>query len=190
MSRHRLVLAVESTLVRAGLKCLIDGFGGLRVIAETGNGREAVSLARRLRPAFVVIAGDLPGVGTPEAARQIHRWSSRSRIVVLSGAERPENGMPALLGSAVQVLPRSASPGDLERSLRLPQHASPGPLTPRQRQVLKQLSVGSSVKEIARVLEISVKTVETHRAQLMRRLRIFDLAGLVRYALRKRITRL
>jgi DNA-binding NarL/FixJ family response regulator len=63
-------------------------------------------------------------------------------------------------------------------------------LTPRQRQVLKQLSEGSSVKEIARVLEISVKTVETHRAQLMRRLRIFDLAGLIRYALRKGITRL
>lgn len=179
-----ILLASESTLLRAALSCLIGGFGDVSVVAEAGNVREAAALAKRHRPDFAVLAGDR----VAEAAREIRRCSARSKILIVTVARGGGNGV----SSDVDVLPAGASPRDLERKLRSAS-ASIGngrTLTPRQFQVLKQLSEGRGVKEIARQLGISVKTAETHRAQLMRRLKIYDLAGLIRYALKEKITRL
>jgi len=109
-------------------------------------------------------------------------------VIVIVGL----GGNGSAAGPDIDVLPATASARDLERKL-LPASAANGngrALTPRQYQVLKRLSEGCGVKEIARQLGISVKTAETHRAQLMKRLKIYDLAGLIRYALREKITRL
>src|SRR6185295_2301157 len=180
-----LLLAAESTLIRAALGCLIDGFEGVSVIGEAGSAREAAALAKRRRPDIVVLAGD----AVAEAAREIRRGNARTRIVIVT-VGLGGNGSAA--GPDIDVLPASASARDLERKL-LPAPAANGngrALTPRQYQVLKRVPEGCGVKEIARQLGISVKTAETHRAQLMKRLKIYDLAGLIRYALREKITRL
>jgi DNA-binding NarL/FixJ family response regulator len=193
MSSLRLVLAVEPTLLRAGLRSLIGGFTGLLVVAETDNGREAVSLAKDHRPELVLMSGLLPLRDVPETVRRIRRCSPLSRIIILS-----EDGRTEAPGAG-EFLSAAATAGEFERMLRAGSNGdSPSrapakngqPLTPRQVEVLRHLSEGGGVKRASRLLGISIKTVETHRAQLMKRLKIFDLAGLVRYALREEITRL
>jgi DNA-binding NarL/FixJ family response regulator len=215
MKTLRLVLAAEHALFRAGLRSLLESGEGIRVVAETGSGREAVVLAKHHRPGVVLLENQLAEISGLEAMAQILHFSPRSRVILLSrdGDEKTESR--ALDAGAAGVLHRNAAPRDLERLLRAvrdagpegtrapaaepsrtrrPKIARPGrgstPLTPRQFEVLKLLSEGSGVKRIARLLGISAKTVETHRAQVMERLRIYDLVGLVRYALREKITRL
>jgi DNA-binding NarL/FixJ family response regulator len=215
MKTLRLVLASEHALFRAGLRSLLEGFGSVRVVAETGSGREAVVLAKNHRPGVVLIENELAELNGLEAMGQILHFSPHSRVIVLSGEGDEKTVSRALEAGAAGVLSRNGTSRDLERLLRTIRDAapegSPGrgpetwrqrrpkfsriargstPLTPRQFEVLKLLSEGSGVKRIARLLGISAKTVETHRAQVMERLRIFDLVGLVRYALREKITRL
>ncbi len=185
---QRVLLAAEAPLLRAALRCLIDGFGGVTVSAEAADSREAAALAKRHRPDAVVLAGD----EVAEAAAEIRRCSSRSKIFIVPVSRRSGTEFPPLPRENVELLPAGATPRDLERRLRpaMETNGKGRVLTPRQFQVLKQLSEGRGVKEIALRLGISVKTAETHRAQLMKRLRIYDLAGLIRYALREKITRL
>jgi len=210
MKTLRLVLATEHSLFRAGLRCLLEGLGRVKVVAETGSGREAVVLAKNHRPSLVVIESDLSELNGLEAMSQILHWSPGSRIILVAsnGDDKVESrGREA---GAAGVLTRAATTNDLERLLRRlrdgqtpdpepkmngervrrPKPSRSSPLTPRQLEVLKLLAEGSGVKRIARVLGISPKTVETHRAQVMERLHIYDLVGLVRYALRERITKL
>jgi DNA-binding NarL/FixJ family response regulator len=215
MKTLRLVLAAEHALFRAGLRSLLESSEGIRVVAETGSGREAVVLAKSHRPGLVLIENELSEINGLEAMAQILHFSPRSRVIVLSGDGDTKMESRALEAGAAGVLHRNATPRELERMLRVVRDAGPegvpGPaaelpgarrpkiararrgsalLTPRQFEVLKLLSEGSGVKRIARLLGISAKTVETHRAQVMERLRIYDLVGLVRYALREKITRL
>jgi DNA-binding NarL/FixJ family response regulator len=213
MKTLRLVLATDHSLFRAGLRCLLEGLGRVKVVAETGSGREAVVLAKSHRPGLVVIESELAELSGFEAMAQIMHWSPLSRVIMVAsdGDEKAESR--ARDAGAAGVLTRSATTIDLERLLQRvregrPDHpqeaaaerarvrrpksrrAGSSPLTPRQYEVLKLLAEGSGVKRIARILGISPKTVETHRAQVMERLHIYDLVGLVRYALREKITRL
>jgi DNA-binding NarL/FixJ family response regulator len=214
MRMLRLLLATEHALYRAGLRCLLERVDGVKVVADTGSGREAVSLSKNHRPAVVLIETDLAEVGGLEAIGQILSSSPDSRVILVMADGDAKVESRAIESGAAGVLSRSASVRDLERVLRTvregrpvgavaladgarvrrqkPSRASQGhfPLTPRQLEVLKLLSEGSGVKKIARLLGISAKTVETHRSQVMERLHIYDLVGLVRYALRERITRL
>jgi DNA-binding NarL/FixJ family response regulator len=210
----RLVLATEHSLYRAGLRCLLETVDGVKVVAETGSGREVVTLSKSHRPSVVLLEPDLEETSGFDAIGQIHSSSPESRIILLvmqNGDSKLETR--AIESGAAGVLSKSSSIRDLERLLRTiregrtetsdsegngervrrPKAArarGSSPLTPRQLEVLKLLSEGSGVKKIARLLGISAKTVETHRAQVMERLHIYDLVGLVRYALREKITRL
>jgi DNA-binding NarL/FixJ family response regulator len=209
----RLVLATDHTLFRAGLRCLLEGLGRVKVVAETGSGREAVVLAKNHRPGLVVIESELAELSGFEAMAQILHWSPSSRVIMVASDGDDKAESRAREAGAAAVLSRSATTSDLEQLLRRlrdgrgdhPQEAAAerarvrrpksrragsSPLTPRQYEVLKLLAEGSGVKRIARILGISPKTVETHRAQVMERLHIYDLVGLVRYALREKITRL
>jgi DNA-binding NarL/FixJ family response regulator len=212
MRTLRLVLATEHPLFRAGLRCLIEGLGRVKVVGETGSGREAVTLARNHRPGVVVIQNELNELNGIEAMGQILHWSPGSRIIMISGNGDGKLESRAIEAGASGVLSIKSTSRELERLIQTVQETQPadplsirsvaarksngsrprgaGPLTPRQLEVLKLLSEGSGVKRIARLLGISAKTVETHRAQVMERLHIYDLVGLVRYALREKITRL
>jgi len=192
------------------LRCLIEGLGRVKVVGETGSGREAVMLAKNHRPGVVVIENELDELNGLEALSQILHWSPESRIIMISGNSDGKLESRAIEAGAAGVLSTKATSRELERLIQtvhetqvasFPQarivarktNGRPrrnGVLTPRQLEVLKLLSEGSGVKRIARLLGISAKTVETHRAQVMERLHIYDLVGLVRYALREKITRL
>lgn len=215
MRTLRLVLASEHALFRAGLRCLLDTIDGVKVVAETGSGREAVAMAKQHRPSIVMIGPDVAEMNGIEAIGQVLHFSPESRVILLTanGDEKAEGR--AVESGATGVLTRGSSARDLERLIRTVREGRPAgptsataepargrrpksargtrgstPLTPRQLEVLKLLSEGSGVKKIARILGISPKTVETHRAQVMERLHIYDLVGLVRYALREKITKL
>ena len=214
MRMLRLVIATEHSLFRAGLRCLLETVDGVKVVAETGSGREVIGLAKSHRPSVVLIEPDLAEAGGLEAIGQIQSSSPDSSIIMMLSNGDPKIETRALESGAAGVLSKSASIKDLEKLLRtvregrgVPESEGNGdgrvrrpkssrgsrgnsPLTPRQLEVLKLLSEGSGVKKIARLLGISAKTVETHRAQVMERLHIYDLVGLVRYALREKITRL
>ena len=214
MRMLRLVLATEHALYRAGLRCLLETVDGVKVVADTGSGREVVALSKSHRPSVVLLEPDLAEAGGFEAINQIMTSSPDSQVILVMSNGDPKMESRARDVGAAGVLSKSASIRDLERLLKLVREGRPAgiepqadgarvrrakpsragrgssPLTPRQLEVLKLLSEGSGVKKIARLLGISAKTVETHRAQVMERLHIYDLVGLVRYALREKITRL
>lgn len=214
MRTLRLVLASEHALFRAGMKCLLGAVDGVKIVGETASGREVVALAKHHRPSVVMIGPDVSEMNGMEAIAQILHFSPDSRIILVTGNGDQRAESRAIESGAAGVLTRTSSTRDLERLLRTVREGRPGlveamaepararrpkpsraargssPLTPRQLEVLKLLSEGSGVKKIARILGISPKTVETHRAQVMERLHIYDLVGLVRYALREKITRL
>lgn len=204
----RLILAYEDALCRAGLRALLERIPGVVVAAETGDGREAISLAKRLRPDLALLEDALPGLGGIDAAARIAASGPAVRILMFSDRADAPSVAGAFQAGAKGYLLKSASPRELARAIREVMagkvHVGAGvsrrllrsparthdPLTPRQREVLKMVAEGWSTKQVAQILRISVKTVETHRAQLMERLAIFDVPGLVRYALKTRLTRL
>ena len=209
MSRIRLVLADDHTLVRAGIRALLETIPGVEVVAECGDGREALDLIRRHRPDVALLDIGMPGMNGLEAARRVAEESARTRVVVLSmyaEASYVRQALKAgvagylLKGAAVAELPlalQAVMRGETYLTPKVSQtvvqellHCGPASadplegLTQRQREILQLIAEGRSTKEIASLLEIGIKTAETHRQRLMDRLGIRDVAGLVRFAVR------
>jgi len=209
VSRMRILLADDHTLVRAGLRALVESIPGAEVVGESGEGREALEMIGTLRPDVALLDIGMPGMNGLEVAKRAAEASPRTRVVILSmhaettyvrQALRAGVAGYLLKGAAVAELPLALSSvmrGETYLTPRVSQAvvkdllsdepAGPGPLeglTQRQREILQLIAEGRSTKEIASVLDVSVKTVETHRARLMQRLGIRDVAGLVRFAIR------
>lgn len=209
MNRVRVLLADDHALVRAGIRALLEGLDGVGVVAEAGNGAEVLDLAREHRPDVVLLDISMPGMSGLDASAQLRRELPEVRVVMLSMHANEEYVLQALRAGAVGYLLKDSATAELEIALKAVMQGEtylsppisrqvvdgyvqrvgaeqPGPdiLTPRQRQVLQLIAEGRSTKEIAYHLDLSVKTVETHRAQLMERLQIRDIAGLVKYAIR------
>lgn len=201
LGRLRVVLADDHALVRAGIRALLERIDGVEVLAEAGNGPETLTLLRELRPDVVLLDIAMPGLSGLEVTKEVSKEFPAMRVIVLTVHETEAYAEHAVGAGALGFLPKSAASDELELALRTvsrgekylsPQisrgadhgRAPAVELTPRQREVLALIANGSSTKDIARELSISTKTVETHRAQLMERLQIFDVAGLVRYAIR------
>lgn len=204
----RVVLADDHALVRAGMRSLLNGMPQVHVVAEAASGEEAVELAGRERPDVVLMDIAMKGITGLEAAARIRERHPEVRVVILSMHAGEEYVLQALRAGAVGYLLKDAATGELELALRsvmrgeswfspavsrqvvegyvqrVGGEAAAEVLTARQREVLRLVAGGKSTKEIAYDLTLSVKTVETHRAQIMERLGIRDVAGLVRYALR------
>lgn len=212
MKPIRVLLADDHRLVRAGLRALIGRFAGFEVAGETGDGREAVKLARQLAPELVVMDLSMPGLNGLDATARIVKADPHARVVVLSMHTSENYVLDALRAGARGYVIKDSAPDELERALREvhagnrylspsishhlvddylrrvragaePTSAAPL-LTARQREVLQLIAEGRSTREIAERLFISVKTVETHRAQIMDRLDVRDVASLTRYAIR------
>lgn len=209
MTPVRVLLADDHVLVRAGIRALLEGLEGVVVVAEAGNGGEVLELARKHRPDIVLLDISMPGIGGLEASAQLRQELPEVRVVMLSMHANEEYVLQALRAGAVGYMLKDSATAELELALQAvmqgetylsppiskqvvegyvqrvgAEQPAADHLTPRQRQVLQLIAEGLSTKEIAYRLELSVKTVETHRAQLMERLQIRDIAGLVKYAIR------
>ncbi|HJQ99491.1 MAG TPA: response regulator transcription factor [Candidatus Polarisedimenticolaceae bacterium] len=205
----RILLADDHTLVRAGLRALVESIEGAEVVGESGEGREALEMIGTLRPDVALLDIGMPGLNGLEVARRAAEASPRTRVIILSmhaedtyvrQALRAGVAGYLLKGAAVSELPlalQSVMRGETYLTPRVsqvvvsemlrdgPSEADPlQGLTDRQREILQLIAEGKSTKEIASVLDVSVKTVETHRARLMERLNIRDVPGLVRFALK------
>ena len=203
----KILVADDHTLVRAGLTSLIARLPEMEVVGEAADGRHALRMVRDLQPDMVLMDIAMPGLNGLEAAERIHGIHPQTKIIILSMHASEEYVAQALKAGASGYLLKDAATSELEMALKSVAagqfYLSPaisrqvvdnflrgGPtgvelLTPRQREILQLVAEGKSTRDIAETLHLSVKTVETHRAQLMERLDIHDVAGLIRYALRK-----
>ena len=208
MNPTRILLVDDHALVRAGIRALIEGKPGMEVIAETGAGDEALRLIGELHPNLVLLDITIPSLNGFEVLEQITKQYPQTRVIILTVHEGTEYAMRALRAGAAGYLPKSAASIELEDAIsavaqggtylsheisqktlfeyaqaRTPQDLLAS-LTSRQREILKLIAEGQSTKEIGSHLNISVKTVESHRAKLGEKLGIHDVAGLVRFAIR------
>jgi len=206
MKPIRVLIADDHALVRAGIRALVEKIEGMVVVGEAGKGKEALELVSQLRPNLMLLDITMPEGGGFDVLDQVTKNFPEIRVIVLTVHEAGEYAIRALREGAAGFLPKSAASTELEQAIqtviRGEVYISPetsrktlieygkgtkrdllATLSPRQREVLLLIAEGRTTKQIAQVLEISVKTVETHRAQLMERLDIHDVAGLVRYAI-------
>ncbi|MFQ4137361.1 response regulator [Nodosilinea sp. PGN35] len=209
MSTIQLVIADNHTLVRAGFRSLVEELDGIEVIGEAENGRDTLQLVETLRPQIVLMDIAMPEMNGLEATARISREFPQVRVLILSMHANEEYVYQALRSGASGYLLKDSGTEELDLALRaiargetylcpavskyvvsdyvrrLGQDQNPlDQITPRQREILQLIAEGKSTKDIADLLYISTKTVETHRTQLMDRLDIHDIAGLVRYAIR------
>ena len=206
MAQLRVLLVDDHALVRAGMKSLLREIEGVQVVAEASDGAEALVLAERERPDVVLMDIAMKGMNGLDAAARLREQRPEAKVIILSMHTSEEYVLLALRAGAAAYLIKDSATAELALALksvmRGETYLSPAisrqvvegyvqrvgagadPLTPRQREVLTRMAQGRSTKEIAFELQLSVKTVETHRAQIMERLGIRDVAGLVRYAMR------
>jgi two-component system response regulator NreC len=217
MPKIRILLADDHTLFRQGIKTLISAEADMEAVGEVPNGGDAVEKATELRPDVVLMDIGMPGFSSFEATRQIRKNRPETKVLFLtmyddedylvegmevggSGYVLKDSPAPQLL-AAIRDVHRGGSylsprmlaqlvddfRSRVKSANRVPRFAT---LTAREKQVLKMLAEGSSVKEIACDLNLSVKTVEAHKFNLMRKLDIHNKAQLVQYAIQKKIIRI
>ncbi len=209
MTPIRIVLADDHTLFRAGIRALLANIAGGDVVAETGDGREALRLIDQHRPDVALLDIGMAGLNGLEVTAQVSLEYPDVHVLILSMHAHEEYVLQALRAGAVGYLLKDADTVELEFALKAVMrgeiYLSPAVsrqvvtsyvqyagraadeterLSLRQRETLQLIAAGHTTQEIAHRLGISVKTVEKHRAQLMERLGIHDVAGLVRYAIR------
>jgi DNA-binding NarL/FixJ family response regulator len=216
MKPIKVILVDDHSLVRAGIRSLIQNISGVEVIAEANNGRDAIRLIDELIPDLVLLDIAMPELNGLEVISRISKDNTETKIIILSMHTNEEYVVQALKAGAAGYLLKDSAPNELEIAVNAVMkgetYLSPaiskhvvdnylrrisdvsaekerGPdifkqLTSRQREILQLIAEGNSTKEIANKLNVSIKTVETHRMQLMDRIGIHDVAGLVRYAIR------
>jgi DNA-binding NarL/FixJ family response regulator len=217
MNQIRILLADDHGLVRAGIRALLEGMPGVRVVAEASNGREALRLVESHRPDLALMDIAMSELNGLEATTRISREHPQTKVIILSMHANEEYVLQSLKAGASGYLLKDAYTNELEMAIiavsrgetylspPVSKHVIAGymrrvgdsksledlaplgmleRLTPRQREILQLIAEGHTTQEIAAKLNISVKTAETHRTQLMDRLDIHDIAGLVRYAIR------
>jgi DNA-binding NarL/FixJ family response regulator len=216
MSNISVLLVDDHNIVRQGLKALLLAEGDITIVAEAQTGREAVQLASKLHPEVVVMDLAMPLLNGWEATRQILKAIPSARIVVLSTYGDDDHIQQAIAAGAAAYLLKQTAAADLVKAIREVKKgnayfspaiakrlreqtcrpssqgtpANLADLTPREAEVLQLIAEGFANKQIAAELGLSVKTVEKHRQQVMHKLNIHDIAGLVRHAAEKGIIEL
>ena len=215
MEPLRLLIADDHEIVRKGLRSLLEAQPGWQVTAEASDGREAVEKAKEIKPDVTVLDIGMPALNGLEAARQMIKNDARAKILILTMHESDPLIREVLdAGARGYVLKSDAGrdlvtavnavrsnktfftakvaqivlDGSLDKKPRKPEpDTEHSRLTPRQREIVQLLAEGKSSKEVAVALGLSVKTAETHRANIMRRLDCHSVSELVRYAVRNNI---
>lgn len=200
----RVVLADDHALVRSGIKAMLSKIDGVEVIAEAGDGRELIALLEGLTPDVVMTDISMPGMDGMTAIWEIHGKHPQVRVLVLSMHDSIDVVKRAIANGACGYLMKHAPRLELEQALRsvmasgsyfsssiVQRLLRPGEpsiddlLTHRQVEILTRIALGRAAKEIAHELGLSPKTVATHRARIMERLGLNDIASLTLYAVRK-----
>jgi DNA-binding NarL/FixJ family response regulator len=209
MTLIRVLVADDHALVRAGFRVLLENIKGVQVVGEASDGHEALRLAQEVKPDLVLMDISMPGLNGLEATTRIAAEFPDVRVIILSMHANEEYVLQALRAGAAGYLLKDSDAVELELAVtsvaRGETYLSPpvskqviadyvrlvggeasslDQLTPRQREVLQLIAEGHTTREIAQILSVSVKTATTHRTELMERLNIHDVAGLVRYAIR------
>ncbi len=207
--KTRILLADDHALVRAGFRSLLEKIPSVKVVSEAEDGREAVELVKKHRPDVALIDIAMPKLNGLEAIARITKEFPKTKVIVLSMHSNQEYVVQAMqIGargylikedavSELKAAIKGVARGELYISPRISKQVTDGylervgirydplaKLTPRQREILQLLAEGNSTKEIAFSLGLSGKTVDSHRLQVMKKLHIRDLPGLVRYAMR------
>jgi DNA-binding NarL/FixJ family response regulator len=205
----RIVLADDHAVVRKGIRAVLAALPGVEVVAEAGDGREALALIEQHRPDIAVLDVTMPGLNGLEVAARVPKSAPGTKVVILSMHAGEAYVAQALRAGVAGYLLKDAADDELPTAIKVVSRgdvylspkistqvveryvqagsAQPDPLaglTTRQREILQLVAEGKSSKEIASLLELSVKTVESHRSQIMERLGVHDLTGLVRFAIR------
>jgi DNA-binding NarL/FixJ family response regulator len=202
------ILADDHTLVRAGIRALLEKLPSVKVIGEASDGREVLNLVKAQRPDVVLMDIAMPGLNGLEAAERMTRDFPEVRIIILSMHNNEEYVVRALKAGVVGYLLKKAAMAELETALHEVVHgkiylsreaklhtnfplrgiagqSSPlEKLTGRQREILQLIAEGQNTKQIGDLLKVSPKTIEYHRMKLMVSLNLHDIPGLVRFALR------
>ena len=211
MSKIRLLLVDDHEIVRAGLRMLFSAEPEVEIIGEASSGEEAVGTAETLQPDVVLMDVAMPGIGGVEATRRIKAAHPQVAVLALTMHEDEEYFFEMLGAGASGYVPKRAAPDDLMSAIRIVRqgdvyiypslarllvkdflHRSEASapetredLTPREQEVLTFIAEGYSNREIADVLVISVKTVDRHRENIMRKLQLHNRVELVKYAIEK-----
>jgi len=205
----RIVLVEDHELVRAGFRSLIRSLSGMDIVGEAANGRQALTVIGEQMPDVVLMDITMPDLNGLNAVGQVAAEFPQVRVIMLSMHDNEEYLRQALQAGAAGYLLKDADPAELELAIRSVarggSYLSPGvshhvvndyvrgrgrepggfdALTPRQVEIVQLIAEGHTNAEIAKILDLSSKTVETHRSQLMARLQIHDVTGIVRYAVR------
>jgi len=214
MKPTRILVADDHELLRRGLANLLDEVPGWSVVAQADNGRQAVELSQTLQPDVVILDLTMPELNGLDATRQIIASRLGARVLVLTAHESEQlvrevltagaqgyvlkSDAGSVLISAVEALV-DGRPFFTSRVARIVldgflrnqpgEDALAGGLSPREREIVQLLAEGKSNKEVARTLGITVKTAETHRSNIMRKMQFESLSDLVRYAIRNNIVR-
>jgi two-component system response regulator NreC len=213
MEKIRLLLADDHTILRAGLRALLENEPDLSVIAEAEDGREAVKLACQLEPDIAIMDISMPLLSGLEAARQIRHACPSVKILILTMYENEEYIRQALAFGAMGYLLKDATSSELIHAVHAIQrgeavlsppvtrlvlenylrwgdiqrdHSADG-LSPREREVLQLIAEGYTNKQMAEILSLSIKTIQTHRMNLMSKLGLHDRADLIKYAIQRKI---
>lgn len=207
----RILLVEDHGMVRSGIRALLESAGDVRILGEASDGREAVELAQSLRPDLVLMDAAMPGFSGIEAARQLRQTCPELRILMLSMHADQQYVFEALKAGACGYVLKSSAFGELLAAIKDVMHGRTylsseltravvsdyarravdgystsqlDKLSAREREVIQLVAEGKSTAEIAQLLHISARTVESHRANIMAKLNIRSIAGLTKFAIR------
>lgn len=201
-SVKRTVIVEDHTAIREMLTEILRIDPTYEVVGESGNGNEACALCLELKPDVIVLDARLPGLSGVELLRRVARKLSRTRVLVFSAYENPALVREMLEAGAHGFVEKTAGLAEFKKGLETVAHGGtyfgPGvaallrqvlapapsePLSERECEILRLVAESHSTREIAQRLDLSIKTVDNHRANVMRKLKLHNIAGLIRYAL-------
>lgn len=210
----KIMIVDDHNIVREGIRTILDKYPDLKVVAEANDGRSAVESVAEVRPDVVLMDMSMPGMNGIEATQRIHAEHPEVRVLILSMHKDKRFVTQGFQAGARGYLLKDCASGELVQAVRtvaagemyvcsgivevviddyirrIPESfdSSQAQLTPREREVLQLIAEGNNAKNIAFLLKINVKTVDTHRQQIMKKLKMYSIAELTKYAIREGVT--
>lgn len=203
----RVLVVEDHEMIRQGLCVLLKGLDDVQLVGQAPDGRRAIEMTGELSPDVIIMDVAMPGLNGIEATRQLQAGSVAPKVIALSGTATERSVQAMMEAGASAFVAKSSAFEELAEALKAVKsnqsYISPSlaplmsswkvgagevQISPRERETLQLIAEGKSTKEIARTLNLSVKTIETHRRNLMEKLNIDSVAGLTKYAIREGVT--